>query len=379
MDTPIRTARNTQTATLPARYVRNGQRQQLGPPLRIAFNASRGPRQEATRRPAQSQESHTCNNGERMLSQDSEIRAPPSSPRSADEIWDDGLLRVRVGEDFSTPFSSNETEPIPQEQDLRLLTDPPLGHLGEPRTFSPSVFPKPPQPKELILGPTLDGPAKVAELSKPKAPQQEWPLHDPSEVATSPAKQLTYQKPTGKRRQLPTAWIEASLSQPSELPLPTAAVELPASAREVHPGIISVYRPPTPPQHDFCIPRKPPPIPKAKQAHRPATLSLFPSSPPSANPFVTTNQASATPPSSLRSGSTLVGTPECDANELPTTPTTAVFAQKMADAYRTSGSPGQTSGWYDDEEAIERVGLIERLKARKSGGWKSFVCGCFGN
>lgn len=365
MDVPIRSRNDTPTKSLPTRYARQGRRPPPGPPLRIAFNASGGPKQRARGWDTRAQTFHTYASPGKMkphhVRQDIEVRAPPSSPRSVDEIWEDGVLRVQIREEHSQSFSSNVTEPIPHEQLLDLLTDSPLESYSRPGPLTPSLFPEPPPLKQFILQPSTPRP-------KERRPLEESPVQEILTPLEMPAKKAAHDRPTGKRRRLPTAWIKHTLSQAPEptQPLPTAALP---------PSVISVPRPPTPTSPSFRIPRKPPPIPKSKPTTKPAALSLFPSSP-AGNP----PRSSVSPPGSLRSGSTLVGTSDSDATEVPATPTAAVAAQKMAtaDAYRASCSPGQTSGWYDDDEGIERVGLIGRLRGGKKGGWKRVLCGCFG-
>ncbi|KAF2104891.1 hypothetical protein NA57DRAFT_71092 [Rhizodiscina lignyota] len=367
MEVPIYPARNTQHANLPARYVRPGRRQQPGPPVRINFNASRGPRYVTPRR----RDMETEQSQERIDA--AEAQALPSSQQMADVVLDHRLLRIPIKENNSTPSYTNETESMPQDQILDLLSDSPLGHLPRPRRCSPPLYPTPPRSRYVTPVQSPDALRTDVTPCKPKVLQHS-PLRHPLEPAIPIADHLANDKPTGKRRRIPSAWVEASLTPPSHPlpPLPTIA----SISQDVPPAPIAMHRAPTPPLQDFRIPRKPPPIPKTRPGSKPAALSLFPSSLPSSTVSGNGTLSNDSPPSSLRSGSTLVGTTEGDVCDPPATPTTVISAQKMIEIQQASCSPGQTSGWYDDEDGIERAGLMGRWRGRKGGGWKKVLC-CF--
>lgn len=323
-------------------------------PLKINFTSSQSQRHTPTRR--RSAEYRIDHHVPVHISmpparrKDDPFRAPPSSPRTTEEVWDLGLQRLKSRDDMHPSSSKVETRPLNPA-------------IMEERPFTPSIFPNPPKVASFPSKSTPeaighDSPTLKTEQPFTESPldhkskRMDSPLQDAFEPLQTPVKQPA--KPTGKRQRLPSAWVSANAAPTSKLDS--------ARVRCKPDNMSSVDLSGT----DFQIPRKPPPVPKAAQ--KPAPLTLF--------PIMPAKQVST--PVSQRSGSTLVGI-ELDGE--PSTPTTLTSAQKLIDGSPTTCSPGQlaTSGWYDDDDGNERNGLMGARKGRRSfdclrGLWRS----CFG-
>lgn len=382
-------------------------------PLRINFNSTRTPRAPPSRR--RSADYWTARHSPlepgmplqwRSVSSARTSRPPP---RATGEVWDLGLQRIKTREDKRVPlFAGGEAQVVPPtivEEHVAESGGLPTAGLSltstsasadaypSPRATPESSSPETPAWKaHRMLDSTspLEGRSRRIDSHSPlesEAQRMDSPLQDAFEPLPMQRLPPKPARPTGKRRRVPSARVAID----TEPQIGRTNVKYKHNDEYILSPISSAD---VTPHNEFQIPRKPPPIPKASIAPKPAPLKLFPTTSTSTTTSIlspsTASGSAISPPSSLRSASSLDNEPATPTTAtssayapLPGVPATKQFTDFGSLALTPTGcSPVHTttSGWYDDDdEGNERYGLMgSRGSGRSFAGLKSMWRGCFG-